>query len=117
MKIRQKIGQRVRDVRNSLGWTQTELGDRAGLGTETISRIERGVQGVTFENIKAIADAVGIPFAEFVDVEAEHRSIHENVQSQEIIELLERASPYEVELVYKMVHTILDWSEQGDPEE
>lgn len=113
MDIRTKIGKRVRTVRKSLGWTQTELGQKAGLGTETVSRIERGVQGVTFDNIDAIGAAVGIPLSEFCKKEeAPAQPLKGLAQSREIVELLEQASPYQVELVYKMVQMILDYSKE-----
>lgn len=38
-------GQKVRSARNRRGWTQKELGRRAGLGQQTVSQMERGEGG------------------------------------------------------------------------
>ena len=37
-----EVGARIRELRKAKGWTQTELGDAAGLGQSAISSIEKG---------------------------------------------------------------------------
>lgn len=55
------IGARVRQVRELYGWTQTELGQQAGLDQPTVSNIENGVaQASLFDNhISRIANCTG----------------------------------------------------------
>lgn len=54
------VHQRRRDARLTL----QELGERSGLATSTLSKIENGQISPTFETIQAIADGLGIGIAE-----------------------------------------------------
>lgn len=42
------LGERIRQRRSSLGWTQEELADRAGIDRSYIGGVERGVRNLTF---------------------------------------------------------------------
>ena len=52
--------QHLRTWRKKLGLTQDQLGDAIGAKTSTISMIENGRQGVTLEQLAAIAAVYGI---------------------------------------------------------
>lgn len=41
------FGQAVKEARKERGWSQTELGKRAGVSRPTVARIERGQDGHT----------------------------------------------------------------------
>ena len=67
---RQRIGQRIAELRKSIKWkdeaginrtgmTQAELGDRCGIRQNHIARIERGYYSAGFDQIQAIAEALG----------------------------------------------------------
>jgi transcriptional regulator with XRE-family HTH domain len=51
---------RLRELREAKGWSQQELGDRAGLHMQTVSRFERGTLKPTWENVLALADILGV---------------------------------------------------------
>lgn len=53
-----QIGNSVRRARKSLGWSQTELGNRAGLRQETISLIETGKPAARIDTILAVIAAL-----------------------------------------------------------
>lgn len=54
----------IRALRLRKGWSQDELGARAGVSRETISRAERGeLAGVTTDRIERIATALGASIA------------------------------------------------------
>lgn len=55
-----QIAGRIRDLRRSADWTQAELAERAGLATETISRIETGRRGLSVASLCWIAQALGV---------------------------------------------------------
>ena len=55
---RRAIGRRVELLRNDLGWTQEELGQRVGLAKSTISGIETGSSGIT-RSADRLAKALG----------------------------------------------------------
>lgn len=54
-----RFGENVRKARDARGWTQEELGERAGLAPVQISRIERGKREIrlgTFIRLIAALD-------------------------------------------------------------
>ena len=66
----QRIGQRIAEIRKDIEWvddkcikrkgmTQAELGVRSGLSQVHITRVERGAYSVRFDNLQAIAEALG----------------------------------------------------------
>lgn len=57
-----QIGNSVRRARKSLGWSQTELGNRAGLRQETISLIETGNPAARIDTILAVIAALDLEF-------------------------------------------------------
>ena len=56
---RQRIGQRIADLRKSKGMTQQGLADIVGMQRNHISRIEAGKYSVGFDTLQAIAEALG----------------------------------------------------------
>jgi transcriptional regulator with XRE-family HTH domain len=53
------LGERIRRLRREKGWTQGDLGVRAGLKPARISKYERGTYQPGLAALKAIADALG----------------------------------------------------------
>lgn len=56
---RKKIGEKVRQRRESLGMTQVELSERSGLNRTNISKIEGGRYNVSVDLLGRIAEALG----------------------------------------------------------
>jgi HTH-type transcriptional regulator/antitoxin HipB len=56
------IGNLVRRTRKSRGWSQTQLGDKAGLRQETISLIEMGNPATRLDTIMAVLAALDLEF-------------------------------------------------------
>jgi transcriptional regulator with XRE-family HTH domain len=56
----QGIGGRIRDFRKERGWTQAELGRRAGIEADVVSKHERGRMGVGGDSLLAYAKAFGV---------------------------------------------------------
>jgi transcriptional regulator with XRE-family HTH domain len=55
---RDRIGQRIADLRKLAGMSQEQLAAKAGLQRTHISRIEAGKYAVTLETVQAIAEAL-----------------------------------------------------------
>lgn len=65
--IRKVIGRRVRELRIEKGWSQEELGRRAGgIAQTTIGNIERGTHDTGVTRLSAIADALGVTVGDLV---------------------------------------------------
>lgn len=56
---RERIGQRIADLRKEKGMTQQGLADIVGMQRNHISRIEAGKYSVGFDTLQAIAEALG----------------------------------------------------------
>ena len=54
------LGERVRELRRSLGWTLEEAASRAGLARSTLSKIENGQMSPTYEALKKLAQGLAI---------------------------------------------------------
>ena len=55
---RQRIGQRIADLRKGQGLTQNDLASMTGMQRNHISRIEAGKHSVGFDTLQAIAEAL-----------------------------------------------------------
>jgi transcriptional regulator with XRE-family HTH domain len=60
------FGANVRRVRAERGYSQEELGERAGLHRTYVSSLERGERNVALDNIKRLADALGVSAADLL---------------------------------------------------
>jgi transcriptional regulator with XRE-family HTH domain len=54
------FGERVRERRKALGWSQEMLAEEAGLDRTYIGRCEAGKQNATLKTIYSLAEALGI---------------------------------------------------------
>ena len=59
-KHRRLLGEAVRTARKERGFSQEKLAEKADLSTVFISRIERGVESPSVDNVQKIAQARGV---------------------------------------------------------
>ena len=55
-----RFGEKLRNIRLDLGYSQEELSFKAGLHRTYISSVERGKRNISLTNIKKIADALDL---------------------------------------------------------
>ncbi len=65
MDIKLLVGKRVRELRNSIGISQEELADLAGLDRTYITSVECGKRNISIVNIEKLANALNVTLAEF----------------------------------------------------
>ena len=65
--LKQKFGKRLQALRKVSGLTQEQVAQATNLTIESISNIERGVHGPTFDNLEKIAAAVNVEVKELFD--------------------------------------------------
>lgn len=65
--LRERISRSLRRERETAGISVSELARRAGVSKATVSQLESGSTGPSVETLWAIADALGLPFAAFVE--------------------------------------------------
>ena len=54
------VGDRIRERRTSLGWTQNELAEKARISSGFLSDVETGKRNVSADNLLSIAQALGV---------------------------------------------------------
>ena len=63
--------------------TQTELAERIGVSDSTVRRWEAGTRTPNAEDIKIMANVLGVPLSELIGEESDEKSLMENNQSSE----------------------------------
>ena len=69
------IGEEVKTARTSSGLTLRELSKKSGVSTAMISKIERGQVSASVSTLNSLAEAVGVPVANFFAATVEQREI------------------------------------------
>jgi y4mF family transcriptional regulator len=54
------IGERIRQRRDELGWTQDRLAQKAGISKSFLSDLENGKRSVGADTLQAIAEVIGL---------------------------------------------------------
>ena len=62
------LGPRIRHERQRVGWSRYQLAFSAGISVETLDLIESGERPPTAEELKAIANSVGMSVAELTTI-------------------------------------------------
>lgn len=65
--IQQKVGLRIKELRNKRGWSQEELAHLSGLDRTYITSVEKGRRNISIVNIEKLSNALGISLKEFFD--------------------------------------------------
>lgn len=65
--LKQKFGKKLQTLRKASGLTQEQIAQETGLTIESISNIERGIHGPTFDNLEKIAMAMGVEVKQLFD--------------------------------------------------
>jgi transcriptional regulator with XRE-family HTH domain len=69
------VGARVRDIRESSGYSLRALAERCGLSVNAISRIERGESSPTVSSLQQLAAALSVPITDFFESGQEQATI------------------------------------------
>lgn len=71
------VGQRLRQRRHELGYSQEVTAERAGLHPTYIGQVERGEKNATIESVEKICIALGLPmedlFSEIVATNSQYQ--------------------------------------------
>jgi transcriptional regulator with XRE-family HTH domain len=67
LKHRRLLGEAIREARRDAGYSQEKLAEKADLSTVFISRIERGIESPSMDNVVKIARALGVRVKDLVE--------------------------------------------------
>lgn len=65
--IEEKVGNRIKELRDKLGISQEELGFRSGVHRTYIASLEVGKRNVSIATLEKIVNALEVSFSEFFD--------------------------------------------------
>ena len=65
MNIKQKLGKRIRKLREEKGFSQEKLAELCGLHRTYVSTVELGKRNISLVNIEKIANALGCQIKDF----------------------------------------------------
>jgi transcriptional regulator with XRE-family HTH domain len=66
-KLGEKLGERLRSIRQEKSWSLETLAERAGMHVTYLSSIERGYRNPTLNVIGSLAQALGLSLSELFD--------------------------------------------------
>jgi transcriptional regulator with XRE-family HTH domain len=68
MKIEEKFGARVKEIRLKKGFSQEALANEAGIDRTYMTSVENGKRNISIQNIEKIITALNVSFSEFFKV-------------------------------------------------
>lgn len=100
--IAKAIGQRIRNYRTNLGWSQEKLADRCGCHPTYIGQLERGEKNATLESVEKIAAALNVSLSKLLEKLGGN---DDNVNGIPLAcyELLSAKTPEEQEQIYRIL--------------
>lgn len=69
--IKEKVGKRIKQLREKNNITQEVFADKCGLNRTYITSLERGERNISIVNLERISNAFNISLSEFFDFEGE----------------------------------------------
>lgn len=69
--IKEKVGKRIKQLREKNNITQEVFADKCGLDRTYITSLERGERNISIVNLERISNAFNISLSEFFDFEGE----------------------------------------------
>lgn len=86
--LQKRIGEVARGAREGLGFTQTQVGERADLSPGIYSRIERGGMMPSVPTLRRIAVALGVAADALLDMSTQERPASDEELSPEVREVV-----------------------------
>jgi len=67
MSIKEKVGQRVRELRGVKGVSQEALANKAEIDRTYVTDVENGRRNISIQNLEKLVNALEISFKDFFD--------------------------------------------------
>lgn len=109
-----KIGERIKERRTELGWSQRDLASKMGYNHHsTVARIEAGSVDIPQSRIVKFAEVLGVSLAYLMDWEdtkkeksAENDGLSDNMQT--LIDFVKSVPEDKAELVLRVIRSIVE---------
>lgn len=111
--LRKLMGQRIRQLRKSKGWTQQQLAERSQMDYKYLGGIERGERNVTIDNLEKIASGFGVEAHQLFLFSAPARvEPAEQVTQAKIQDLMRCTSAGRKQLMWRVLRELAVWEEE-----
>ena len=100
--IAKSVGQRIRNYRTQLGWSQEKLAELSGCHPTYIGQLERGEKNATLESIEKIASAMNIPLSKLFEKLGEKDGTEKDIPLK-CYDLLSAKTKEEQEQLYRIL--------------
>ena len=100
--IKKLLGERIREIRKSKGFTQEQLAEMIGVEPRHISRVEGGYNSPSIERLAKISEVLEVPINEFFNF------MHLDTPAKrlkDIEDIIKGVSEEYQQIIYKIVHT------------
>jgi transcriptional regulator with XRE-family HTH domain len=100
--INMEIGAQIQSAREKAGMTQERFGELVGLGTKSVSAIERGAVGVSLSSMKKICQVLAVSSDTLLFGPAETRDM------RDLTSRLERLSPEQYAIAERILNALVE---------
>ena len=104
MNVKQMIGMRIAELRNSKGFTQERLADKMEISSKYLSSIERGKENPTLDTLIKLSESLGVNIEDifrFIQIE-------DSVKRKSLVtSLVNKADANQLKLAYKILSAII----------
>lgn len=102
------VGARIRDLRKERGFSQEQLGEKAGFHFSYIGGIERAEKNISLINLSKIADGLNVEIHELFSYShnLNYKAIDKQEEIKEIVDILLRHDSKEVKKVKSIIKEI-----------
>jgi len=104
----EQIGKRIKEVRQKIGLTQEELGERAELHYSYIGQLERGNKLPSIKTLKKIAAALNIKLEALLEDVPTYETSSQNLLNREILNILKDSPPEDLKLFLDVICLVKD---------
>ncbi|MBI2899855.1 MAG: helix-turn-helix transcriptional regulator [Planctomycetes bacterium] len=108
--LRVYVGGVIRQLRKAAGWTQEELGRRAGTDPKVLGEYERGVRNATLDTIERILNALGAENPSLLKVAPEAGRPERNAEEAAMLRTFRDTDRASRPLALEIARMILRWS-------
>ena len=106
------MNDKIKRLRKSKGWTQTELAKRLGTSQKVITSYETGVKKPPIKRLPDLAAVFGITVDELIDskpikIKNHTPHVHKNSRTAKVQDLFEKLPPLEQRSILKQIKALV----------
>ena len=105
MGLHKRLGSRIRELRHATGLSQAQVAEAVGVSNEHMSRVERGVKGLSLENLERLCGVLNCEMKTLFDFGLSSDS--RTVRAEALVGVLANADDETFDLVHDIVMAVL----------